>query len=141
MACNLSGQYMHTIDDKNRLFVPAKHREQLGESFMITHLVDKCLSVYSMEEWENLTEKISALPQVKARDVLRFVFASAVEVQPDKQGRVVIPQELREYAQLEKNVVFIGAAKHAEIWSDVNWAEKQRELEATMLDTLIDLGF
>lgn len=141
MSCNLSGQYVHSIDDKNRLFVPVKHREQLGESFMITHLVDKCLSVYSMEEWEKLTDKISALPQVKARDVLRFVFASAVEVQPDKQGRVVIPQELREYAQIDKNVVFIGAGKHAEIWSDVNWAEKQRELEATMLDTLIDLGF
>lgn len=142
MAANLSGHYSHTIDEKNRLFIPVKHRDQLGEIFMVTHLVDKCLSLYSMEEWEKLTDKVNALPQVKARDVFRFLFASAVEAQPDKQGRIVIPQELREYAELEKVSVVIGAGNHAEIWSEANWAQKKLELESpAMLDTLIELGF
>lgn len=142
VASILSGHYSHNIDEKNRLFIPVKHRDQLGETFMMTHIVDKCLSLYSMEEWEKLTDKANALPQVQARDVLRVLFASAVDVQPDKQGRIVIPQELREYAEIEKTSVVIGAGNHAEIWSEANWAKKKLELESpAMLDTLIELGF
>ncbi|MBR5452888.1 MAG: division/cell wall cluster transcriptional repressor MraZ [Clostridia bacterium] len=142
MLATLVGHYSHTVDDKNRVFIPAKHRDQLGESFMITQLFDKCISVYSMNEWDKLTDKINELPQIEARDILLFLFSNAVDVQPDKQGRIILSQELREYAEIEKNAVVVGAGNHVEIWSDKNWADKKSQMNAAdILGKLKNLGF
>jgi len=105
----LIGEYSYSVDVKGRLSFPVKLREDLGNNFIITKgLGDNCLFVYSMEEWQNVEQKIKGLPLSKARSLQRFFFASALEVEPDKQGRIVLPSNLREYAQLEKEVMVIG---------------------------------
>lgn len=142
VLATLVGHYSHTVDDKNRLFIPVKHRDQLGDTFIITQLFDKCISVYSMSEWDKLTDKINELPQIEARDILLYLFSNAVDVQPDKQGRIILSQELREFAEIEKNAVVVGAGNHAEIWSEANWAEKKGQMNsASILDKLKSLGF
>ncbi|MBO4220759.1 MAG: division/cell wall cluster transcriptional repressor MraZ, partial [Clostridia bacterium] len=95
-----------------------------------------------MEEWDKLTQKISSLPQIQTRDIIRFLFSSAVEVQTDKQGRIVLPAELIEYAEIKKTAVIVGVGNHVEIWSDKNWEAKKEELtSANLLDMLKELGF
>lgn len=137
----LTGSYSHTIDAKNRVFIPSKHREKLGFNFVITRNVDKCLSVYSMEEWENLSAKLQTLPTVKARDVIRFVYANAIEVQPDEKGRVIISAELKEYAGLSKDLTIIGCNDHAEIWDADAWKQKNNEENTQdILSQMIELG-
>ena len=99
----LIGEYQHSLDTKGRVNFPAKLREDLGESFILSKgLGDECLFVYSEEEWNKLTEKLNSLPLSKARALQRFLFAGATQVQPDKQGRILIPQNLRDYAGLQK---------------------------------------
>ena len=98
------GQYQHNIDAKGRLFIPAKYREELGETFYVTIGLDGCLSVYSDAKWADLTAKYDALPISKARS-MRALFANAAKCEPDAQGRILIPVKLREYAALEKEVV------------------------------------
>lgn len=117
------GEYEHTIDAKSRLIVPAKFREDLGQSFIITKGLDNCLFVYPMEEWKSLEKKMRALPFTRsdARAFSRFFFAGANECEIDKQGRVLIPANLRKYARLEKDVVIIGVASRVEIWSKEVW--------------------
>ena len=97
----LMGKFTHNLDAKNRLFIPAKHRDQLGETFVITRNIDKCLSVFSMEEWEKYTDKLEQLPSTQAREIARFIYSNAADVQPDSQGRVLIPAELLAYAGIE----------------------------------------
>ena len=113
------GQYNHTIDAKGRLIVPSKFREQLGNEFVITKGLDGCLFVYSNEEWarieENLREK--PLTSKEARKFMRFFFAGAANCEVDKQGRINIPSNLREYAGIEKEVVSVGVYSRVEIWS------------------------
>ena len=118
----LIGEYQHNIDPKGRVIVPSRFREDLGERFYITKGLDGCLFVLSSEEWSKLQQKISAMPVSKARGLQRFFFSGAVEAEPDKQGRVLIPQSLREYAGLAKDVTFIGASSRAEIWDSARWA-------------------
>ena len=113
----LIGQYQHNIDAKNRVIVPAKFREDLGERFYVTKGLDGCLFVLSEEGWKRLQDKIVAMPMSKARQLQRFFFSGAAEVEPDKQGRILIPQPLRDYASIEKDVTFIGTGDRAEIWS------------------------
>lgn len=117
----LIGEYQHNIDPKGRVIVPSRFREDLGERFYITKGLDGCLFVLSSEEWSRLQEKISAMPVSKARGLQRFFFSGAVEAEPDKQGRVLVPQPLREYAGLVKGVTFIGASSRAEIWDSARW--------------------
>ena len=117
----LIGEYQHNIDVKGRIIVPAKFREDLGDKFYVTKGLDNCLFVLSPSEWDKLQEKIMAMPMRKAKGLQRFFFAGAVEVEPDKQGRILLPQNLRDYAQLAKDVVFIGASKRAEIWDAGRW--------------------
>jgi MraZ protein len=117
----LIGEYQHSLDDKGRVNFPARLREGLGARFIITKGLDNCLFVYSEEEWKILEDKIKALPVSKSRDVQRFFFAGACDVMPDKQGRVVIPANLREYAGLTKDVMVIGASVRAEIWDKNRW--------------------
>ena len=118
----LIGEYQHNIDPKGRVIVPAKFREDLGELFYVTKGLDGCLFVLSPGEWQRLQEKIMAMPISKARGLQRFFFSGAAEVEPDKQGRVLIPQQLRDYAQITRDVTVIGASTRAEIWDSGRWA-------------------
>lgn len=106
----LIGEYRHSLDPKGRVNFPAKLREDLGDSFIICKGLDNCLYVYRMSEWDKLVEKTSALPSSKARTIQRFFFASAVCCEPDKQGRVLIPQTLRDYAGLTGEIAVIGVS-------------------------------
>ena len=138
----LIGEYQHTIDAKNRVIVPAKFREDLGSLFYITKGLDGCLFVLSRKGWEQLQAKIDAMPLSKSRGLQRFFFAGAAEAEPDKQGRILIPQKLRKYAELEKDVTFIGTSTRAEIWSTEKWNRMNEELtEASIVEVMDELEF
>ena len=113
------GEYNHTIDAKGRLIVPSKFREALGDTFVVTKGLDGCLFVYDNEEWQAFEEKLRSLPitNKEARQFARFFLAGAAEVVVDKQGRILVPNILREFAQISKDVVLIGVASRIEIWS------------------------
>lgn len=117
------GEYQHTIDSKGRLFIPAKFRDELGEQFILTKGLDGCLFVYPMEQWQELEQKLKSLPltQKDARAFARFFFAGASEGEMDKQGRVMLPVQLREFGQLTKEVMIIGVANRLEIWDMEKW--------------------
>ena len=119
------GEYNHTIDAKGRLIIPAKFRELLGEEFVLTKGLDGCLSVYPMDEWKAFEEKLRALPLTNknARTFSRFFVAGATMCELDKQGRILVPQALREFAGLEKEVVITGNLNKVEIWSREKWSE------------------
>ena len=119
------GKYRHTVDPKGRLFVPSKLRDELGEAFYVTLGLDHCLSVYTEAGWQSILDKYNALPISQARK-MRFLFANAAKCEPAAQGRIVLPQKLRAYAHLEKDVVVIGVSNRAEIWN----AEKRAEIVA-----------
>ncbi len=138
----LSGEYKHNIDAKNRMFLPVKLREQLGETVVMIKSIDKCISVYPMQAWNSFTEKLEALPEIQARKVKRFIYSSAVDTQPDSQGRVLIPQNLKEYAELESSAIVIGNGDHCEIWNEALYnAEMESADTEDMAQTLIALGF
>ena len=113
------GEYNHTIDAKGRLIIPSKFREALGDVFVVTKGLDGCLFVYDNAEWNAFEEKLKSLPLTNkdARQVVRFFLAGAAEVEVDKQGRILVPNVLREFADLSKDVVLIGVASRIEIWS------------------------
>jgi len=117
------GEYKHTLDPKGRVFIPSKFRDELGEKFIITKGLDECLFVYSLSEWSNLESKLRTLPftDKDVRAFIRFFFAGAAECEVDKQGRVLIPQNLREYAGLEKELYVIGVSARVEIWDTKKW--------------------
>jgi len=122
----LIGEYNHNIDSKGRLILPSKFRTELGDSFVITKGFDGCLYGYSIDEWKAIEEKIKTLPLVTgkdARNFTRFFFSSAIECEIDSQGRILISQNLREYAMLQKEVVIIGVSSRIEIWSKEKWNE------------------
>ena len=117
------GEYNHTIDTKGRVIVPAKFREKLGEGSVVTKGLDGCLFVYPKEEWQKFEEKLRQLPlnQQNARKITRFFLAGATGCEIDKQGRVLLPAVLREFAELEKDVVMVGIMNRVEIWSKERW--------------------
>ena len=120
------GRYDHTIDTKGRLSIPSKFRDELNESYdtrLVVTTFDGCLIAYPHAEWKKLEEKVSELPEFKkeTRSFLRFFYSSAADCTIDKVGRVIVPQSLRDYAGLQKEVVLIGALKQFEIWSKANW--------------------
>lgn len=119
---NMTGQYTHSIDAKGRLFIPAKLREELGGTFHVTVGQDHCLSVYSDESWNAILDKLKDMSFSKVKS-LRAMFALAADCEPDAQGRILLPQKLRQHAQLEKEVVIIGMFDRAEIWNAQRWAE------------------
>ena len=120
------GKYRHNVDPKGRLFVPAKLREELGESFYVTLGLEHCLSVYTEAGWQAIVDKYNALPMSQARK-MRFLFANAAKCEPDKQGRILIPTELRDYAGLKDEVMFVGLAGHAEIWDSATYDALEAE--------------
>ena len=139
------GEYLHTIDAKGRLILPAKFRDVLGEHFVITKGLDKCLFVYGKDEWAILEEKLKQLPLAKAeaRAFVRFFFAGAAEVECDKQGRVLVPANLRDYAQLDKDVIVLGVSNRVEIWSKAAWDDYNEQISptvASIAESLVDLG-
>jgi MraZ protein len=135
----LSGEYNYNIDLKGRINFPAKLREDLGERFVLSKsLTDRCLNVYSLEEWDKLVAKVDALPIAKVRNIKRHLFSSALEVVPDKQGRILIPQNLRDYCGLEKEVVIVGVSQNCEIWSQENWNQVSASIEAENLAEIVD---
>ncbi len=113
------GEYNHTIDTKGRLIIPSKFREALGDVFVVTKGLDGCLFVYDNAEWNVFEEKLKSLPLTNkdARQFVRFFLAGAAEAEVDKQGRILVPNVLREFAQLNKEVVLIGVGSRIEIWS------------------------
>lgn len=117
------GTFNNSIDAKNRMIVPSKHRDQLGGKCVLTKGLDTCLYIYSLQDWEKQMEKIEALPESdpKIRAFIRHFCANAVECEFDKQGRIVIPVELKEYARIDKEMVTMGAMKKIEIWSKEIW--------------------
>ena len=129
----LIGEYSHTIDTKGRMIVPAKFRIELGERFIVTKGFDGCLYGYSLEEWKNIEEKIKTLPLITgkdARNFTRFFFSSAIECELDAQGRILITQNLREHAKLNKEVIVIGVSTRIEIWSKENWEAYNEEQDS-----------
>src|SRR5262245_23246523 len=119
------GEYAHTIDDKGRLTIPAKFRDELQGGIVITRGLDRCLWAYPRSEWEVVAEKIAKMPTTNsaARDFARFMFSSAFDSIPDRQGRVIIPQNLRQYAEIESETIIIGVMNRLEIWHPAKWAE------------------
>ncbi len=123
MFSGFIGEYQHNLDAKGRLIMPAKFREPLGPVFIATKGLDTCLNVYPLAEWKQLEEKIKQLPTTKAdvRAFLRYFFSGAAECEQDKQGRVLLPANLREHARLDKDVVVVGVYTKVEIWSREEW--------------------
>lgn len=119
------GEYRHTIDSKGRLIIPSKFRDNLGESFVLTRGLDNCLFIFPQREWIIIEKKLKTLPFTKAdaRAFMRFFFSGASIAEVDKQGRVVIPPHLRDYAKINKDVVVIGVSNRAEVWSQELWEE------------------
>ena len=137
-----TGEFFHSFDEKGRVNFPAKLREEQGEQFVVTKGLDGCLSVYSMEKWERMSEIVDKLPQAKARNLKRFMFSSATIVNPDKQGRVLVTQTLRSYANIVKDVAVIGASDHVEIWDREAWAQINAQMDSDEIAEAMDeLGF
>ena len=118
-------EYNHTLDTKGRLIIPAKFRETLGEEFVISKGMDGCLFVYAGDDWNAFEQKLTSLPLInkEARQFARFFLAGAATVEVDKQGRILLPAHLREFAGLEKDVVLVGVGSRVEIWSKDKWLE------------------
>jgi len=117
------GEYNHTLDPKNRVIMPSKFREKLGDSFVMTKGLDNCLFIYSSQDWSIVEDKLKSLPMTNkdARAFVRFFFAGACECELDKQGRMVIPNYLKEHANIDKELVIIGVSTRIEIWSKEEW--------------------
>ena len=117
------GEYSHSLDSKNRIMIPSKFRSKLGERFILTKGLDHCLFIYTMDEWAKFEEKLANLPFTSkdARLFTRFFLSGAEEVEMDSQGRVLIPQSLREHANLTKDIVSIGVSNRIEIWDQESW--------------------
>lgn len=128
----LIGEYEHSLDTKGRLIMPAKLRETIGEKFIVTKGLDGCLFAFSLTEWANFEQKLRTLPisNKDARAFSRFFFAGAIECEIDKQGRFLISSNLREFANLDKDVIIIGMDSRIEIWSKDKWQQCDDNISA-----------
>ena len=123
-----TGSYEHIVDNKGRLIIPSKFREELGEKFIITFGLDGCLYIYPMEKWESFLEQLYNLPSgKKSRELQRYFLAAAVESEVDKQGRTLIPAMLRERANIDKNIVIVGMMGKIELWDKELWDKNNAE--------------
>ena len=142
----LVGKYQNSIDAKSRMIIPAKFREELGAKCIVSMALDNCLEIHPMEEWEAfVNEKLKVLSSFdpKARQLARYFSSSAVECEIDKQGRLTIPQELREYAGIEKELVTVGAFEKIEVWSKEAWTkyEQERSMSASAIaECMVNYG-
>ena len=124
-----NGEYSHSVDAKGRVIIPSDFRELLGAKFWLTKGLDGCLNIYAEEEWEKFEQKLAALPITNkgARKFSRFMHAGATHCETDRQGRILVPANLREYAAIGKDAVMIGNGNHVEIWSRERWDAEQAE--------------
>lgn len=136
------GEYHHKIDEKGRLAVPTKFRERLKSGAVVTKGLDGCLFLYTMEEWEKLAEKIANLPmsQANTRSFARLMLAGAMDVSLDKQGRVILPDYLRQYAAISKGVVISGLYNRLEIWDEEKWETYKTSMEESSNEVAEALG-
>lgn len=137
------GEFHHSIDDKGRLILPAKFREDLGDNFIITRGLEECLFIYSISEWEKITHKLNNLPFTKkdARSFMRFFLSGATATEFDKQGRINITSPLISYADLKKECVVIGVGDRIEVWSKDKWDDfynSNKEKLSDIAETLFD---
>ncbi len=138
----LIGQYQHTIDEKKRLSLPAKFRGELGEKVIVTKGLERCLVIYTQKEWLVMSEKLSSLPisQMEARAFARNILSGAMEVALDKLGRVLIPDYLKEYAGLQKEVTICGLSTRLEAWDTAKWEEYMQKTEKDVDEMVSKLG-
>ncbi|EKE21032.1 MAG: hypothetical protein ACD_7C00379G0008 [uncultured bacterium] len=136
------GEYQHTIDPKKRVAMPSKCRVELGKKVVITRGMDKCLFIYPMKTWEKLAEKLGSLPvgESGTRSFIRLMLAGAVDVDLDKQGRVLIPDYLKEYAGLKKDVTVAGLFDRLEIWDKSKWSVYKNKAEKNSDEIAEQLG-
>lgn len=136
----LYGGYDHTIDKKGRIAIPAKLRDAFGQSFMICRGIygKNCICVYPTEQWEKLVEKIGNLPSAKSSVVKRYLYEGAFEVEFDTQGRILIPQSLREFASLETDAHIIGVDTNLEIWNKELWQKENSEYTAESIAAIVN---
>lgn len=127
----LIGEYTHSIDPKKRVSLPAKFRKEVGKKVIMTHGLDNCLSIYTIKEWEKISEKLSGLSmgQADQRSFNRFMLAGAVETEVDSVGRILIPDFLKDYAKLKTKVVLTGVHNHIEIWDEKMWRIYKQKIE------------
>ena len=139
----LYGRYEHTVDAKNRVFVPAKFKEALEGSFKLTYnSFNKCILAYSNDEWERYEEKISKLPTLQFENFIREVYSNTVDVQVDSQGRVVLPQFLKDTVDIQKDVTILGVGTHLEIWATEVLEEKRKSVNMNEIKNLMmEMGF
>ena len=141
----LIGEYLHTLDGKKRISLPSKFRKEVGRKVVITRGLDACLFMFSQKAWEKIAEKVSGLPvgQADTRGMSRFLLAGAVETEVDSAGRILIPEYLKEFADLKSRVILAGGSDRVEIWNEKTWEEYKRKIEKgadQMAQTLGDLG-
>jgi len=127
----LIGEYKHTLDPKKRLSMPSKWRKELGKKLVVTRGLDNCLFVYPLKEWKKITEKIGQLPlgQADTRSFNRFFLSGAVEVEVDSVGRILVPDYLKDFGQLDSKVVLAGIHNRVEIWDETRWETYKRGIE------------
>ena len=141
----LIGEYHYTLDSKKRLAIPAKFRKELGKKVIVTRGLDNCLVLYPQKEWKILSEKLSRLPssRLDARGFTRIMLGGAVDVNLDKAGRILIPDYLKKYALLKKNVVLLGLSNRIEIWDEKRWQKYRAKTEeeiGNIAERLEELG-
>lgn len=135
----LIGEYTHTIDDKNRLSLPAKFRSELGKKVVLTRGFDKCVAIFTEKEWKKVAEKLSESSMLQAdnRNFNRFMFGGAVEAEVDSIGRVLVPDFLKEWGQLQNKVAVIGVQARVEVWNEEAWRANKETIEK-QADTLAE---
>ena len=136
----MTGEYKHTLDAKGRLAVPSRLRDELGGVFYVTLSMDRCLSAYSAESWQRFSDKVDAMPYVMQRK-MRPLFAFAARCETDAQGRILLPQNLREYAGLDHDVTVIGNRSFAEIWNTAAWNGSQESSDEDFTAAMEALDF
>lgn len=138
------GQYEHNIDKKGRMFIPAKFKESMGDSFIVAQGLERkhCLFIYTQSEWSKLEEKISAQPYAKSQKLKRFLYSGAAELECDAQGRILLPLALRQYAELTDSAVIVGTGATIEIWNKENWEKENMEISSdVVMDILEEIDF
>ena len=138
----LGGEYRHGLDAKNRIFIPAKLREELGQSLVVAKDIrESCLKIYSVDGWKDYIAPLKEQKRKLSEKIMRFLHASMIQATPDSQGRIVLPTELVEYAGVEKNVVIVGCGDYAELWAEAKYDTLKSEIDLSdMLRELEDLG-
>lgn len=135
------GEYLHTIDAKGRIIIPSKYRDDLGEGFVVTLGLDGCLFIYPIKDWNDFVAELKKLPGNKeGRQLQRYFMSGACECEVDKQGRILLPNKLRQHANLNKDVVFVGVLNKVEVWSRERWESNSYEDMNEIAEHMAEFG-